>query len=98
MITVDNKFSGYAKKPDVASDITKIKNDYTTNASIDSKLNDLKAQDISTEVKKIDDKTRKNASDILAFENRLKQKEDMVNENERGISFSRVFFLLHRSK
>ena len=55
-------------------------------------MNDLKAQHISTEVKKTDDKTRKNASDILAFENRLKQKEDKVNENERGISFSRGFF------
>ena len=91
--TVDNKFSRYAKKPDVASDITKIKNDYATNASLDSKLNDLKAQHISTEVKKIDDKTRKNASNILAFENRLKQKEDIVNENERGISFIRGFFI-----
>ena len=50
--TVDNKFSGYAKKTDVASDITKIKNDYATYASLDSKLNDLKAQHISTEVKK----------------------------------------------
>ena len=28
-------------KTDVASDITKIKNDYATNASLDSKLNDL---------------------------------------------------------
>ena len=57
--TADNKFSGYAKKTDVASDITKIKNDYATNASLDSKLNDLKAQHTSTEVKKIDDKTKK---------------------------------------
>ena len=92
MTTADNKFSGYAKKSDVASDITKIKNDYTTNASLDSKLNDLKAQNIVIEVKKIDDKTRKNASDILGFENRLKQKEDTVNENEKGISFNRGFF------
>ena len=61
MTTVDNKFSGYAKKTDVASDITKIKNDYATNASLDSKLNDLKAQHISTEVNKIDEKTKKNA-------------------------------------
>ena len=60
--TVDNNFFGYAKKTDVASDITKIKNDYATNASLDSKLNDLKAQHISTEVNKIDDKTKKNAS------------------------------------
>ena len=56
-------------------------------------MNDLKAQHISTEVKKIDDKTTKNASDILGFENRLKQKEDIVNENERVISFIRVFFV-----
>ena len=55
-------------------------------------MNDLKAQHISTEVKKFDDKTKKNAGDILAFEHRLKQKEDTVNENERGFSFSRVFF------
>ena len=72
--TIDDKVSGYAKKNHVASDITKIKNDYGTNASLDSKLNDLKAQHIATEVKKIDDKAKKNASDILAFENRLKQK------------------------
>ena len=57
--TVDNKFSGYAKKNDVSSDITKMINDYATNASLDSKLMDLKAQNISTEVKKIDDKTKK---------------------------------------
>ena len=90
--TVDNKFSGYAKKTDVASDITKIKNDYATNASSDSKLNDLEAQHISTEVKKIDDKTKKNASDILGFESRLKQKEDIVDDNQRGLSFNRGFF------
>ena len=96
--TIDNKFSGFVKKADYSAEITKIKNDYATNASLESKLNDLKAQHIATEVKKIDDKTRKNASDILGFENRLKQKEDIANENERGISFSRGFFLLHRLK
>ena len=71
------------KKTDYSAEITKIKNDYATNASLDSKLNDLKAQHIATEVKTIDDKTKKNVSDILAFENRLKQKEDTVNENEK---------------
>ena len=80
------------KKTDVASDITKVKNDYATNASLGSKLNDLKAQHIAIEVKKIDDKTRKNASDILGFENRLKQKEDIVDENQRELSFNRGFF------
>ena len=80
------------KKTDYGAEITKIKNDYATNASLDSKLNDLKAQHISTEVKKIDDKTKKNASDILRFENRLKQKEDIIDENQRGLSFNRGFF------
>ena len=55
-------------------------------------MNDLKGQHIATEVKKIDDKTRKNASDILGFENRLKQKEDIVDENQRELSFNRGFF------
>ena len=57
--TVDNKFSGFAKKTDYATDITTIKNDYATNASVDSKINDLKAQHIADEVKKVDDKTKK---------------------------------------
>ena len=35
---------------------------------------------------------------MLAFENRLKQKEDTMNENERGISFNRwLFFYLQQS-
>ena len=90
--TVDNKFSGFVKKTDYGAEITKIKNDYATNSSLDSKINDLKAQHIADEVKKVEDKTKKNASDILGFESRLKQKEDTVNKNERGINFSRGFF------
>ena len=81
-----------AKKADVATDITTIKNDYVTNASLSSQLNDLKSQHIATEVTGIDNKTKKNASDILALENKLKQKEDTINENERGLSFNRGFF------
>ena len=57
-----------------------------------SRLNDLISQHIATEVKTIDDKTKKNLSDILSFESRLKQKEDAINENERGLSFNRGFF------
>ena len=63
-----------------------------TNASLTSQLNDLKSQHIATEVKWIDDKTKKNASDILAFEARLKQKEDIVDENQRGLTFNRGLF------
>ena len=92
---VENKIPslvGYAKKSEVATDITAIKNDYVTNESLTSQLKDLKAQHIADEVKKVDDKAKKNASDILALENRLKQKEDTVNENERGLSFNRGFY------
>ena len=80
------------KKTDVETDITAIKNDYITNASLTSQLNDLKGQHIATEVTIIDNKTKKNASDILALENKLTQKEDTINENERGLSFNRAFF------
>ena len=57
-----------------------------------SRLNDLKSQHIATEVRTIDDKTKKYSSDILGFESILKQKEDTINENERGLSFNRGFF------
>ena len=75
-----------------------MKNDYVTNASLSSQLNDLKSQHIATEVTGIDNKTKKNASDILALEDKLKQKEDAINENERGLSFNRgLFFYTDRS-
>ena len=83
--------TGYAKKADVATDITAIKNDYVTNTSLTSQLNNLKSQHIATEVTGIDDKTKKNASDILALENKLQKKEHTINENERGLSIFRGF-------
>ena len=57
-----------------------------------SQLNDLKSQHIATEVTGIDNKTKKNASDILALENKLTQKQNAINENERGLSIFRGFF------
>ena len=54
-----------------------------TNSSLTSQLNDLQSQHIAAEVKTIDDKTKKNASDILAFETRLKQKEDIIDDVHR---------------
>ena len=87
-----NKTKQKKKQTDVATDITAIKNDYVTNASLTSQLNDLKSQHIATEVTGIDNKTKKNGSDILALENKLTQKEDIINENERGLSFDRGFF------
>ena len=77
---VKSNLNDYAKKADVANDITTIKNDHV---SLTSRLNDLKSQYITTEVKTIDDKTKKNSSDILGLESRLKQKEDIVDELQR---------------
>ena len=41
--TVRSNLTSYARKADVATDITTIKNDYETNASLSSQLNDLKS-------------------------------------------------------
>ena len=90
--TIKSDLTAYAKKDDVATDITTIKNDYVINASLSSQLNDLKSQHIATEVTGIDNKTKKNASDILALENKLTQKGDTINENERELSIFRGFF------
>ena len=57
--SIKSNLNDYAKKTDVANDITTTKNDYVTNASLMSRLNDLKSQHIATEVKTIDDKTKK---------------------------------------
>ena len=80
---VKSDLDDYAKKTDVANDITTIKNYYVSNASLTSRLNDLKSQHIATEVKTIDDKTKKDSNDILGLESRLKQKEDIVDEVQR---------------
>ena len=40
----------------------------------------------------IDNKTKKNASDILVLENKLNENKDTINESERGLSFNRGFF------
>ena len=45
------------KETDVATDVTAIKNDYVTNSSLTSQLNDLKSQHMATEVTGIDNRT-----------------------------------------
>ena len=79
--------SGFVKKADYATEITNSKNDYVTNTALTSRLNDLKNTRIADEVKKVVDRANKNSSDILAYESRLKQKEDLVNELERKIQY-----------
>ena len=80
------------KKAEVATDITTIKNDYVTNTCLTSQLNNLKSQHIATEVTGMDNKTKKNANDILALKNELEKKEYAISENEIGISIFRGFF------
>ena len=63
-----------------------MKNDYVTNAALTSQLNDLKSQHIADEVRKVDDKITKSSSDILGFESRLKQKENLTTDLERQTS------------
>ena len=93
--SIKSDLNDYAKKTDVSNDITTIKNDYVTNASLKSTLNDLKSQHIATEVKTIDDKTKKNASNISGFKSRLKQKEDIVDEvqRENALTSGRDYYL-----
>ena len=92
--TIRSDLTDYAKKAEVATDITTIKNDYATNTSLTSQLNNLKSQHIATEVTGIDNKTEKNANDILALKNELEKKEYAISENEAELVFSEVFSLI----
>ena len=86
--------SAVTKANTIRSDLTDYakKADYVTNASLTNQLNNLKSQHIAIEVTGIDNKTKKNANDILALKNELEKKEYAINENEIGISFNRDFF------
>ena len=71
LTAVENKIpdvNGVVKKTDYATGITSIKNDYATKAILDSKINELKSQHISDEIKKVDYKVVKNISDILKYQ------------------------------
>ena len=57
--TIKSDLIAYAKKVEVATNITAIKNDYVTNASLASQLNNLKSQHIATKVTGIDNKAKK---------------------------------------
>ena len=79
----------FVQKSDYSTEISSIKNDYVTNAALTSQLNDLKSHYIADEVKKIDHKVKKNSTDILGLESRLKQKENTLNDLEREAKFFR---------
>ena len=57
--TIKSDLIAYAKKAEVATNITAIKNDYVTDASLVSQLNNLKSQHIATKVTGIDNKAKK---------------------------------------
>ena len=90
--TVENKIpdvNGFVKLTDYSTEVTSIKNNYATKAILDSKINDLKNQHISDEVKKVDDKVKKNITDILSFKSSLDNEKFTINDLEREASYFR---------
>ena len=78
--------NGFVKKSDYTTEIISIKNDYATKAILDSKINDLKSQHISAEIKKVDDKVVKNISDILKYKTLVDHNKSVLNDLEREAS------------
>ena len=89
---VENKLpdvNGFVRKSYYSTEISIIKNDYVTNAALTSQLNDLKSQHIADEVKKIDDKTNKNSTDILNAKTFLEHNKSVIDDLEREAVFFR---------
>ena len=89
---VENKIpdvNGFVKKTNYSTEISSIKNDYVTNASLINQLNDLKSQHIVDEAKKIDDETKKNSIDILKHKTLLGHNKSVLHDLEREASFYR---------
>ena len=80
------------KKTGYTKEITSIKNDYVTNAALTSQLNDLKSQHIADEVKKVDDKVKKNIANILNAKTSLEHNKSVIDDLEREASFNRGFY------
>ena len=92
---VENKIpdvKGFVKKTDYATEITSIKNDHVTNASLTSHLNNLKNTHIADEVKNIDDKLKKDITDILNAKISLEHNKSVLDDLEIEASFNRGFY------
>ena len=92
---VENKIpnvNGFVIKTDYANEITSIKNDYVSNAALTSQLNDSESTYIPDEVKKVDDKTKKNSTGILKTKTSLEHSKSVINDLEREASFNRGFY------
>ena len=57
-----------------------------------SQLNDLKSQHIADEVKKFDDKVKKNITDIVSTKNSLLHNKSILDDLEREAIFNRGFY------
>ena len=74
-------------KTDYAADISKIKNDYVTNAALDARHKDLvQKTTFESELETLCDKTSANSSKVLSYEHNLKQIEETINDLERDPS------------
>ena len=80
------------KKTDYSTEITSIKNDYVTNAASTSQLNDLQSTHIADKVKKVDDKVKKNITDVLNAKTSLEHSKSVIDDLEREASFNRGFY------
>ena len=80
------------KKTDYATEITSIKNDYVTTAALTGQINDLKNKKISDEVKKVDDKVKKNITDILNAKTSLEHNKSVIDYLGGEASSNRGFY------
>ena len=80
---------GFVKLTDYSTEITNIKNDYVSKTALTSQLNDLKSQHIADEVKKVDNKAKKNITDILNVKTSLEQEKATIDDLKREASFFR---------
>ena len=75
LTTVENKIpnlSNLVTKTDYAAEITKIKNDYVTNAALDARHKDLIQKRTFESELKADDKVNENSSKVLSYERKLR--------------------------
>ena len=72
---VENKIpnvSNLVTKIDYATAITKIKNDYVTNAALNARHNDLvQKTTFESKLKNVDDKASANSSNVLSYEHTI---------------------------
>ena len=88
------KINDYAKKTSLTNYmLTSTFNSKST--ELENKIKDADIIAKSAVTKAVDDKTKKNASDILGFESRLKQKEDIIDDvqRENALTSGRDYYL-----